>query len=73
MLATCSVDTYVHLWDMRSIGHDAQSGNESVAIGTRDMRPESSFCAWTGNGPQFQQFICYIEAKHIFNNATSVL
>jgi WD40 repeat protein len=49
MLATCSVDTYVHLWDMRIIGQDAHSGEEGIAIGDRSIRPESSFCAWTGN------------------------
>jgi len=48
MLATCSVDTYVHLWDMRIIGQDAHAGDEGIAVGNRDIRPESSFCAWTG-------------------------
>jgi hypothetical protein len=48
MLATCSVDTYVHMWDVRIIGQEAYSGSEGIAIGSRDIRPESSFCAWTG-------------------------
>ncbi|KAI9280612.1 hypothetical protein BC943DRAFT_348082 [Umbelopsis sp. AD052] len=52
MLATCSVDTYVHLWDMRIIGQDAHSGEEGVAIGDKSIRPESSFCAWTAGATQ---------------------
>lgn len=57
MLATCSVDTYVHMWDVRIIGQEAHSGKEGIAIGSRDIRPESSFCAWTGMG-LMESFIC---------------
>jgi len=32
MLATCSLDSYIHLWDLKS----------------SNKKPVNSFCAWTG-------------------------
>jgi len=33
MIATCSLDSYIHLWDLK----------------TSNKKPVNSFCAWTGN------------------------
>ncbi|RUS17493.1 WD40-repeat-containing domain protein [Endogone sp. FLAS-F59071] len=48
LLATCSVDTFVHLWDLRLAG-----GESSITEGERrGMRPAVSLCAWTAGATQ---------------------
>lgn len=43
MLATCSVDTYVHIWDLRCSGND--------------LRPANSFTSWNGKGSKEMDWI----------------
>lgn len=43
ILATCSVDTYVHLWDLREPQIRSKDQDDD-----RKMRPSSSFTPWNG-------------------------
>lgn len=43
ILATCSVDTYVHLWDLREPQIRSKDQDDD-----RKMRPSCSFTPWNG-------------------------
>ncbi|KAI8979684.1 hypothetical protein BDF20DRAFT_871014 [Mycotypha africana] len=47
ILATCSVDTYVHLWDLREPQINSQDQNDD-----RQMRPTFSFTPWNAAATQ---------------------
>lgn len=48
ILATCSVDTYVHLWDLRE-----PQIRSKVQDDDRKMRPSCSFTPWNGKYIRF--------------------
>ena len=50
MLATCSVDTYVHIWDLRCAGQskDDPSG--------QPLRPANTFTSWNG---KTLRYLCF--------------
>ncbi|KAJ3332972.1 hypothetical protein HDU76_012391 [Blyttiomyces sp. JEL0837] len=55
LLATCSYDNYVHLWDLRTesgapaVTAGNSAGNASASTG---IKPTTSFCSWTAGATQ---------------------
>jgi WD40 repeat protein len=59
LLATCSYDNYVHLWDLRLTGGSGGSNTFGTGAGGNGgaswdkeakskVKPALSFCSWTG-------------------------